>query len=263
MLCRIIICLKFSLAKIHLLWWYCLGQVRRLCHIRIMSRTPSVAILSLPEGSAVTAVESRCCRQRCEESWRRLAFCNKMIGKPPPGWLTFYFSPYANQQYFIFQSVRWFIALICATVSPSRLSIFIIPSYLFVLSPPSLQQLCTRDYMPLSSQHKQLLVVLQFIGASEWVYNAAYSVSLLTSIQGWRKHHTARKLCLISLFSPFDFYHLPSVVIHWLDMSLRAHKLDHGVFIFRVRWDDGFFGLGTETTMRSQVISVLAPRIWH
>lgn len=105
MLCRIIICLKFSLAKIHLLWWYCLGQVRRLCHIRIMSWTPSVAILSLPEGSAVTAVDSRCCRQRCEESWRRLAFCNEMMGKPPPGWLTFYLSPYANQQYFIFQSV--------------------------------------------------------------------------------------------------------------------------------------------------------------
>lgn len=216
MLCKIIICLKFSLAKIHLLWWYCLGQVRRLCHIRIMSRTPSVAILSLPEGSAVTAVERRCCRQRCEESWRRLAFCNEMIGKATSGLTNLLlFSLCKPTVLHLSISPLVYRTYLC--------NCFAVTSFNFYHSTSSV---CPVTSFSLAAVHQRLhasqlsaqtTACCPAVYWCFWVSIQCYVFSFTAHIDpGMKKTSYSSKI--ISLFSPFDFYHLPSVVIHWLDV---------------------------------------------
>lgn len=149
---------------------------------------------------------SRCRRQRCEESWHGLVFPMKATSSSQP----FNFSHCINHQYLLFQSVYPFLSLVFVSLSPSFLSffqsLFLPPSYLFVLSPASLLQLRASDYTPLNSPHKYLLVSFYIVYSGFWL-NIQWCVCMCVYFS---VHHQPRhddkiiSLEMISLFFLFD-----------------------------------------------------------
>lgn len=111
------------------------------------------------------------------------------------------------------------------------------PSYLFVQSSASLQQLCAGDYMPLNSLHKQLLV---YCPAVYWCFGLNIQwpvcVCICFTVHHQRRHED--KIERLEIVFDFLFFHplcLPSLiqllkstrscVMSWLNVCLRVHTL--------------------------------------
>lgn len=190
---------------------FCSGQVRWQCHIRIMPWSPSVAITSLPESSAVTAVESRCCRQHCEESCHGLAFEGHLwffsllsILKPPVFTLS------------ISQAI--FLTCFCNSFS----LIPLIPSLHFICL--SYRLLLFNSCVPVItclstlSTNNCLYRSSQFIGASDWTYNGVFVCVFISVFAiGPGVKIRSYRFCFFPVwFEPYGCWSQPTTV-WWVD----------------------------------------------
>lgn len=148
--------LKSLLKTILVLWWCCLGAgymkvpyqnnaTIPICGQNV--RCQKVQLWQLLRATAAGNIVKRAATGK-HLQWRlplvNPPFLLLLILKPPV------FTLSISQLFFL-------------TFSLSLLSflpiLFLLPFYPFVPSPPSLLRLCANDYMPLSSQHKQPLVM--------------------------------------------------------------------------------------------------------